>query len=129
MSTDEPVDAAPKRRRPEAASIEMKLYGAHIYLRGGVDAQALKSVLGITTRPDGSWMLQMARNETDLQVGALSATRYLILDRDTKYTEQFRRLIRESGTAISHIRVLARLGITKRRNDRGRLNMRRPLLF
>jgi transposase len=44
---DDPVDAAPKRRRPEAASIEIELYGAHIYLRGGVDAQALKSVLDV----------------------------------------------------------------------------------
>jgi transposase len=44
---DDPVDAATKRRRPEAASIEIELYGAHIYLRGGVDAQALKSVLDV----------------------------------------------------------------------------------
>ena len=44
---DDPVDAATKRRRSEAASIEIELYGAHIYLRGGVDAQALKSVLDV----------------------------------------------------------------------------------
>ena len=57
-------------------------------------------IAGITTRPDESWMVQMARNETDSQAGALVAKRYLILDRDTKYSEQFRRLIRESGTNV-----------------------------
>jgi transposase len=41
------VDAATNRRRPGAASIEIELYGAHIHLRGGVDAQALRSVLDV----------------------------------------------------------------------------------
>jgi hypothetical protein len=44
---------------------------------------------------DESWMLQIARNVTDSQAGALHAKRYLIIDRDTKYSEQFRRLIRD----------------------------------
>src|SRR2546428_2227535 len=56
------------------------------------------SIAGITTRPDESWMLQIARNITDAQSGALNAKRYLVIDRDTKYSEQFRRLIRDSGT-------------------------------
>src|SRR6266581_169098 len=63
-------------------------------------ADRVVKIAGITTRPDESWMLQMARNETDSQVGALVAKRYLILDRDTKYSEQFRRLIGESGTNV-----------------------------
>jgi putative transposase len=63
-------------------------------------ADRVVKIAGITTRPDESWMLQMARNETDSRVGALGAKRYLILDRDTKYSEQFRRLIRESGTNV-----------------------------
>jgi transposase InsO family protein len=37
---------------------------------------------------------------TDSQVGALHAKRYLIIDRDTKYSEQFRRLIRDNGTKV-----------------------------
>ena len=45
---DNQVDAATtKRRRPDAASIEIELYGARIHLRGGVDAQALRSVLDV----------------------------------------------------------------------------------
>ena len=58
------------------------------------------SIAGITTTPDESWMLQIARNMTDAQSGALNAKRHLIIDRDTKYSEQFRRLIRDSGTQI-----------------------------
>jgi len=58
------------------------------------------NVVGITTRPDESWMLQIARNVTDWQAAALSAKRYLITDRDTKYSEQFRRLIRDNGTKV-----------------------------
>lgn len=63
-------------------------------------ADRVVKIAGITIRPDESWMLQMARIETDSQVGALGAKRYLILDRDTKFSEQFRRLIRKSGTNV-----------------------------
>jgi putative transposase len=45
-------------------------------------------------------MLQIARNVTDSQAGALYAKRYLIIDRDTKYSAQFRRLIRGNGTKV-----------------------------
>jgi transposase len=44
---DDLVDASAKRRRPGAATIEIELYGARIHLRGGVDAQALRSVLDV----------------------------------------------------------------------------------
>jgi putative transposase len=58
------------------------------------------TVAGITTRPDESWMLQIARNLTDSPAGALRTKRYLIIDRDSKYSEQFRRLIRDNGTRV-----------------------------
>src|SRR6266496_4048829 len=48
-------------------------------------ADRVVNIAGITTRPDESWMLQIARNITDAQSGALHAKRYLIIDRDTKY--------------------------------------------
>lgn len=44
---DDLVDASAKRRRPVAATIEIELYGARIHLRGGVDAQALRTVLDV----------------------------------------------------------------------------------
>ena len=63
-------------------------------------ADRVVSVAGITTRPDESWMLQIARNVTDSQAGALRVKRYLIIDRDIKYSAQFRRLIRDNGTKV-----------------------------
>ena len=63
-------------------------------------ADRVVHVAGITTRPDESWMLQIGRNWTDLQSGALHAKRYLIIDRDTKYSQQFRRLMQDSGTKV-----------------------------
>ena len=63
-------------------------------------ADRVVKIAGITIRPDESWMLQIARNVTDSQAGALHAKRYLIIDRDTKYSEQFRRLIRDNGTKV-----------------------------
>jgi putative transposase len=44
-------------------------------------ADRVVSIAGITTRPDESWMLQIARNVTDSQSGAVHAKRYLIIDR------------------------------------------------
>ena len=58
------------------------------------------TIAGITTRPDEAWMLQVGRNLTDWQAGALRSKRYLIIDRDTKYSAQFRRLIRDHGTKV-----------------------------
>jgi putative transposase len=63
-------------------------------------ADRVVHIAGITTRPDESWMLQIARNITDAQSGALHAKRYLIIDRDTKYSQQFRRLVQDSGTNV-----------------------------
>jgi hypothetical protein len=63
-------------------------------------ADRVVKVAGITTRPDEAWMLQMARNLTDPEGGALHAKQYLIIDRDAKYSQQFRRMIRDNGTRV-----------------------------
>jgi putative transposase len=63
-------------------------------------ADRVVSVAGITTGPHESWMLQIARNITEEQSGALHSKRYLIIDRDAKYSSQFRRLLRDSGTKV-----------------------------
>jgi putative transposase len=58
-------------------------------------------IAGITAHPDNRWMAQIARNVTDLDDGFLRGTRYLILDRDTKYSEAFRGgLVREGIQVI-----------------------------
>jgi transposase InsO family protein len=58
------------------------------------------AIAGITTRPDEAWMLQVGRNLTDSETSILRSKQYLIIDRDSKYSEQFRRLLRESGTTV-----------------------------
>jgi transposase InsO family protein len=63
-------------------------------------ADRVVAIIGITTRPDEAWMLQVGRNLTDCENGALSAKQYLIIDRDSKYSEQFRRFVRDSGTRV-----------------------------
>ena len=47
-------------------------------------------IAGITTAPNGAYMKQVARNLTDVSDGFLLDSRYLSMDRDTKYTEAFR---------------------------------------
>jgi putative transposase len=63
-------------------------------------ADRVVEVLGRTACPDEAWMLQLGRTLIDSESGALCGKRYLIIDRDTKYTDQFRRLVRESGTEV-----------------------------
>ena len=46
---------------------------------------------------NGFWMEQVGRNVTDCEDGILKAKRYLIHDRDPLYTEQFLRILVESG--------------------------------
>jgi putative transposase len=50
-------------------------------------------IAGITPHPDNRWMKQIARNVTDVEAGFLRGKRYVILDRDTKYTDEFRRIL------------------------------------
>ena len=54
-------------------------------------------IAGITTNPDSAFMAQVARNLTDSVDGFLRDKRFLILDRDAKFTEQFRRILRSAG--------------------------------
>ena len=55
-------------------------------------------VAGITPNPDGRFMKQVARNLTDPVDGFLLGKGYLILDRDGKYTQEFRGFLTDSGT-------------------------------
>src|SRR6266478_3690244 len=50
-------------------------------------------IAGITVHPDERWMQQIARNVTMDGCGALRDCRYLLHDRDTKYTQSFRAII------------------------------------
>jgi putative transposase len=57
-------------------------------------------VAGITLHPDNSWMTQIARNMTDADDGFLRGTRYLILDRDSKYSEEFCNVLVREGVHV-----------------------------
>lgn len=53
-------------------------------------------IAGITPHPREAWRVQMARNLTEVEEPLLRHTRFLIMDRDTKYSAAFRAaLIRE----------------------------------
>jgi putative transposase len=58
-------------------------------------------IAGITIHPNEPWMKQMARNATMEGCGTLQDCRYLLHDRDTKYTLSFRAIIK-SG----HVKTL-----------------------
>jgi hypothetical protein len=60
------------------------------------------NIAGITIHPDERWMQQIARNVTMEEWGVLQNCRYLLHDRDTKYTRSFRAII-DSG----HVKTLA----------------------
>ena len=51
-------------------------------------------IVGITANPHEVWMQQIARNVTMDEWGFLCNGRYLIHDRDTKYTASFRKIIK-----------------------------------
>ena len=54
-------------------------------------------IAGITPHPGAAFMQQCARQLTDHFDGFLLGKRYLIHDRDTKFTEVFDQLLRDSG--------------------------------
>ncbi len=55
-------------------------------------------VAGITTNPNSAFMIQVARQLTDETDGALRGTRFLIMDRDTKFTKHFKVFLRREGS-------------------------------
>ena len=64
-------------------------------------------IAGVTPAPNGAFMKQVARNLTDVSDGFLLNSRYLIMDRDTKYTEEFRDSLDREGVKPVRCRVWA----------------------
>jgi transposase InsO family protein len=54
-------------------------------------------IAGINSAPHEDWMVQLARNLTDPEHGFLKDKRFLIHDRDTLFTPQFRKTMRKGG--------------------------------
>ena len=64
-----------------------------------IQVQSRRIVLGgISQNPTESWMKQIARNVTGAE-GALVGARYLIHDRDAKYTQAFDQILQAAGTS------------------------------
>ena len=55
---------------------------------------------GLTANPDEGWMLQIARNLTDAEQGLLRGRKYLLMDRDTKFSEAFRVMLEQAGVKV-----------------------------
>ena len=61
---------------------------------------------GCTASPDERWMKQVARNVTDSDDGFLVGTRYLLMDRDAKFSAAFRSIL--EGAGVKAVRLPAR---------------------
>ena len=51
---------------------------------------------GCTVSPDEAWVKQIARNLTDSEDGFLNGSRYILMDRDTKFSAAFRRILSDA---------------------------------
>lgn len=61
---------------------------------------------GVTPNPDEPWMKQIARNLTAAEEGFLLGKRYILMDRDSKFSAAFRALLRDAG--VKPVRLPAR---------------------
>ena len=57
-------------------------------------------IAGITPEPDGAWMTQISRNLTDVGDGFLTGKRFLIHDRDPRFTLAFRETLAAAGVQV-----------------------------
>jgi transposase InsO family protein len=63
-------------------------------------------IAGIVHQPHEAWMLQIARNLTDVIDGFLLGKRYLIMDRDPLFTHDFRAMLAAVG--VKSVRLPSR---------------------
>jgi putative transposase len=57
-------------------------------------------IAGTTANPTSAWMEQIPRNLTDCEGGFLKGMRYLVIDRDAKYSRKFRSILSGSGVEV-----------------------------
>ena len=58
------------------------------------------AIAGVTPNPDGAFMAQVARNLTVEGDGVIRGIRYLLVDRDSKFTADFRRILATAGVQV-----------------------------
>jgi putative transposase len=111
------IDPAPERKRKTTWKMFIKSHWevlasidfttVEVWTRGGLVTYYLLFVMelatrrvhfaGCTTNPDGIWMKQVTRNLIDCEEGFLNGSRYLIMDRDPKFTQAFRGTLKNQG--------------------------------
>ena len=111
------VDPAPDRKRQSTwksflrahwdvlASVDFTTI--EVWTKGGLVTVYLLFVMELATRrvhfagstanPDEPWMLQVSRNLSDAEDGFLRGKKYLLMDRDTKFSEAFRVTLEQAG--------------------------------
>ncbi|MBW1770336.1 MAG: DDE-type integrase/transposase/recombinase [Deltaproteobacteria bacterium] len=110
------IEPAPERKRQTTWKTFLKAHwdvlGAidfttiEVWTKGGLVTFYLLFVMEVATRrvhfagctvnPTEAWMKQIARNLTDSFDGFLLGTRYLLTDRDSKFCEAFRSILKQS---------------------------------
>jgi putative transposase len=58
------------------------------------------TMAGMTAHPNDAWMLQISRNLVDMESGALRDKRFVIVDRDAKYSASFRQTLEREGIGV-----------------------------
>ena len=111
---DHGIEPAPDRKRQTTWATFIKshweVFGAidfttiEVWTRGGLVTFYLLFVMEVATRrvhfagctpnPDDLWMMQIARNLTDAEDGFLWGKRYVLLDRDGKFSPAFQGILK-----------------------------------
>jgi transposase InsO family protein len=112
------IDPAPDRRQQTTWKSFLKAHWdvlaaidfttIEVWTKGGLTIFYLLFVMEVATRrvyfagctpnPDDVWMMQAARILTDVTDGFLLRKKYLLMDRDSKFSEGFRSILKQSGT-------------------------------
>ena len=67
------------------------------YLLFVMEPKTRRDLAGITTKPNETWLLGMARELTNHEDGFLLGKRYLIMDQDAKFSKAFRQIFSDEG--------------------------------
>jgi hypothetical protein len=111
------IEPAPQRKRQTTwktfIQSHWEVLGAidfttiEVWTKGGLVTFYLLFVMEIATRrvhfagctpnPDGPWMQQIARNLTDAEGGFLQGKRYVLMDRNGKFSPAFQEILKSEG--------------------------------
>ena len=111
------IEPAPERKRKTSWKTFLKAHWdvlaavdfttVEVWTKGGLVTYYLLFAIEVATRrvcfagctlsPNGAWMKQVAKNLTDSIDGFLNDARYLLMDRDTKYSEGFCQILKQEN--------------------------------